>query len=213
MKEKGIYKILDTIKTILSGIVISFSCIIILFLLVLIFIIYSLYKYITNNLKYIPFYEDEINYIKYDAKCYKKLLTQYRRLDRVTTLSNDYIEKTLSKKYIRLFINKRAIPLEQIVVGEKIIIQDNYFFDCENWEEILKNLSVFSTYITFENPITIYSQQDFDNYIQLLQMGFKIKCIILIEDTIELKNFILNCYLLCRCRICKFDDTYSLLVL
>ena len=148
--------------------------------------------YLTNNLKYISFYEDEINYIKYDAKCYKKLLTHYKRIDKVTTLSADYIDKTISKKYIRLFINKRAIPLEEIIIGEKIIIQDNYFFDCENWQNILKQLSVFSTYITFEHPINIYNQSDFDNYILLMQMGFKIKGIVLIEDVNEMKAFILN---------------------
>ena len=148
--------------------------------------------YMTNNLKYIPFYEDEINYIKYDAKCYKKILTQYKRKDKVTMLTPDYIEKTLAKKYIRLFINKQAIPLEQIIVGEKIIIQDNYFFDCNDWQTILKQLSVFSNYITFENPIAIYSQDDFNNYLLLRQMGFKLKCIILIEESTELKQFILD---------------------
>ena len=106
--------------------------------------------YMTNNLKYIPFYDDEINYIKYDAKCYKKVLMQYKRKDKVTMLTSDYIDKTLAKKYIRLFINKKAIPLEQIIVGEKIIIQDNYFCDCNDWQTVLKQLSVFSNYITFE---------------------------------------------------------------
>lgn len=122
-----------------------------------------------NNSNYIPFENDEIDYEEPQFKFYNNLFKYFYKKG-IYTLED--IKKLKEQKYIRIFPNKKSINIDKVLTGEKIYVTDNYIFDKDNWEEVVKYLAIFHRYFSFTNYQLVRNLEDLKNFKKMIDYGF-----------------------------------------
>lgn len=138
-----------------------------------------------NNLQYIPIGINEVDFEEVDTKYYDKLVIHQLNKDKT-----DISAAAQKERWLRLFPTKQSINLKEILTGEIFRLVDNYIFDKENWEEIIKTMSIYPRYFKFVMPQIIKTQEDFDNFLKIKSYGFIVlNCAITIENVDDFRAF------------------------
>lgn len=143
-----------------------------------------------NNSHYLPFGIDEIDYGEVDYRIYDHFLKFYFK-------SGIYTEKDIlnfkTRKWVRLFPNKKSINVYDILTNDEIYIADEEIFNQPNWREVIKKLSIYPTKMHFINPLIIRNQKDFNDYLELASYGFtRARALILTDTNEEFEELVTN---------------------
>lgn len=138
-----------------------------------------------NNLQYIPIGINEVDFEEVDTKPYDTLIQVQR-----SKTKKDITKSAEKERWLRLFPTQQSVSLKTILTGETFRLVDNYLFDKDNWEEVLKTMSIYPRYFKFVMPQIIKTQQDFDNFIKIKSYNFiKLNCAITIENIDNFRAF------------------------